>query len=231
MSRYPVHVIRYVQHLRILGSTYNEIQSIVGRTFSKGTLSDWCGHLPLSPEFREKVRLLNQKSWLKARKTSQFNRNLRRKMYIEQVTKLNIPIAKKVLDFEIAKIALAMLCLGEASKSASKSSSFSLGNSDPRIITLFLSWLRLCYPFDKYKVRCRLQCRADQNKEQLLQFWINHTGVPIQQFYPTYVDKRTNGKPTLKLGYKGVLLVTYLDRKVQYDLESLAQIVYNQVLI
>lgn len=232
MPRYSIHTIRYIQHLRILGNTYNEIESVVGKKFAKATLSDWCGHLPLSPEFREKVRVLNQKSWLKARKTSQFNRNQRREAYIKQVTKLNIPIAEKIHDPEIAKIALAMLCLGEASKSKDgKARSFCLGNSDPRIIILFLSLLYKLFKVSSDKIRCTVQCRADQDIELLINYWIEKTKIPREQFYKSRVDLRTIGKPTLHKNYMGVLKVDCLQSGIQRDLETLSQMVYNQVLI
>lgn len=205
---------------------------ITGRTFSKGTLSEWCRHLPLSPEYREKVRILNQQSWLKARKTSQFNRNQRRAVFIEKVTKLNIPIAKKIHDPEIAKIALAMLCLGEASKSKNgKARPFCLGNSDPRIIVLFLSLLYKLFEVSSDKIRCTVQCRADQDIEALMNFWIEKTKIPREQFYKSRVDLRTVGKPTLHKDYMGVLKVDCLQSGIQLDLESLSQMVYNQVLI
>jgi hypothetical protein len=55
------------------------------------------------------------------------------------------------------------------------------------------------------------------------------TKVPKKLFYKTQIDPRTIGKPTRKIGYKGVLRVDYFDTKVQLDLESLADLVYNQL--
>lgn len=121
-----------------------------------------------------------------------------------------------------------MLCLGEASKyKASKS--FSLGNSDPRIIYIFLSLLKKCFDFNIEKVRCTVQCRADQNIKDLEQYWIKETGVPKRLFYKTRIDPRTIGKPTKKKDYKGVLRVNYIDTRVQLELESLANLIYNQL--
>ena len=80
---------------------------------------------------------------------------------------------------EIAKIALAMLCLGEASKTRG---SFSLGSTDPRIITLFIELLKKCFTFDLEKIRCTVQCRADQNIELLETYWLNITKIPKKLF-------------------------------------------------
>jgi len=230
--RYPAQTIKLAKHLRILGSTYAEIKSVLGLCIAKATLCHWCKDVPLPPEYAKKVRMLNEKSWAKARSISIANRKQKREEFFQEIARKNTPIAEKIRSQNIAKIALAILCLGEASKYKRYGTGpFALGSSDPRIITLFLLWLRQCFPFDINKVRCRLQCRADQNVKVLMKFWIGHTKISRNQFYPTYIDKRTIGKPTMKKEYKGVLLVMYIDVKVQLELESLAQIIYNTVRV
>ena len=122
-----------------------------------------------------------------------------------------------------------MLCLGEASKYGGGSSSFSLGSSDPRIVVLFLRLLKKCFDFNLEKVRCTVQCRADQDIDALQNYWLKVTGVPKRLFYKPLVDPRTKGKPTKKSNYRGVLKVDYFSTRVQLELESLADLVYNQV--
>ena len=122
-----------------------------------------------------------------------------------------------------------MLCLGEASKYGGGSSSFSLGSSDRRIVVLFLKLLKKCFDFNLEKVRCTVQCRADQDTERLEKYWRKVVGVPKRLFYKPLVDPRTRGKPTRKSNYRGVLKVDYFSTRVQLELESLADLVYNQV--
>ena len=104
-----------------------------------------------------------------------------------------------------------------------------MGSSDPRIIIIFLTLLKKCFSFKQAKVRCTVQCRADQNVEELERFWLDVTKIPQEQFYKAQIDPRTIGKPTKKVDYKGVLKIDYLDIKVQLELESLANLVYNQL--
>ena len=59
---------------------------------------------------------------------------------------------------------------------------------------------------------------------------IRYDVVPKRLFYPTRVDSRTVGKPTLKSNYKGVLKINYFDTRVQLELEALADLVYNKLL-
>ena len=72
-------------------------------------------------------------------------------------------------------------------------------------------------------------CRADQNIEELEKYWQGKTGIPKKQFYKARFDIRSVGKPTKKEGYKGVLKVDYINTKIQLELESLANLIYNQL--
>lgn len=230
MFHYSSSIIRYVTHLRILGSTYSEINKNLGMHISKGTLSLWCRNIPLAPEYLEKMQRCNKNSWKKAREVSLKNRRERKKTLFQYITAVNDPIAAKISDNYTAKIALAMLCLGEASKSWN-GTMFSLGNTDLRVIKLFLSWLKQCFSFDLKKISCTVQHRADQDSQLLTKYWVKQTGIPITQFTRSYIDKRTIGIPTKRKDYMGVLRVTYHDRTIQYELESLAEMVYNRVTL
>ena len=125
-----------------------------------------------------------------------------------------------------------MLCLGEASKYNPKTSAnFYLGSSNPKIILLFLQFLKYCFDFKLEKIRCTIQCRADQDIKTLENYWQNTTGIPQYLFYKSRIDPRTKGKPTKKSNYMGVLRVDYFDRKIQFELESLADLIYNEVCV
>ncbi|MCX6793604.1 MAG: hypothetical protein NTY06_00690 [Candidatus Gottesmanbacteria bacterium] len=217
--------------LRKAGKTYQEIQLQVKTTIPKSTLSSWTRTLKLPKSYYERVDQLNVNNLSKARKIAVEQNRIKRSKFFNQLERKNRPIARKVTSHYVAKIALAMLCLGEASKYSAHSKSFALGSSDPRIIQLFLSLLRHCYPlFAIQKVRCTVQCRADQDTKKLEKFWQKTTSIPKSLFYKTRIDPRTIGKPTLKTDYKGVLRVDYLDSMPHHDLESLADLVYNQTI-
>src|SRR5258708_1881185 len=90
--------------------------------------------------------------------------------------------------------------------------------------------MRYCSDAKLEKFRCAVQCRADQNVRELQEYWQNITKIPKENFYKELVDPRTIGKPTKNKDYKGVLRVYYLDKKIQLELESLADLVYNRTL-
>jgi hypothetical protein len=222
-------IIDIVRQLRTEGKTYSEIRNRINLQVPKSTLSEWCKHTVLPENYRASIDELNIQNLGKARATAVMMNKVKREKFFENIRKINEPLSQKIHEGDTAKIALSMLCLGEASKSKSKGGSFVLGNSDPRIIVLFLELLKVCFQFDIEKVRCTVQCRADQDESKLKEYWQQVTQIPVKYFYKSRIDPRTIGKPTLREGYQGVLRVDYFDKKVQLELESLADLVYNQV--
>ena len=229
MKPFPQTLVQTVRSLRQQGKAYGEIQTILGQHFPKSTLSYWCKDIVLPEAYSKRIALLNFSNLGKARTIAIEINKIKREEYFERIKKANGPIAEEIKKNDVAKIALAMLCLGEASKSSRKSSSFYLGNSDPKIIVLFLGLLKQCYTFSIEKVRCTVQCRADQDANKLKTYWMNVTNVPEKFFYKPLIDPRTIGKMTKNKEYKGVLRVDYFDNSIQHELESLCELVYNDV--
>ena len=226
--RYDPLLVKKVQNFRSEGKTYGEIRKLLQFNIPKSTLAEWCKEITLPHDYAERIAKLNFNNLTKARSIALEINRIKRDEFFNSINKVNEPIAGKIKDPLSAKIALAMLCLGEASKYNSKTA-FSLGSSDPRIIIIFLELLKKCFDFDIEKIRCTVQCRADQNVEALEKFWRDVTKIPKRLFYKARIDPRTIGKPTRKTDYKGVLKVNYFNTKVQLELESLSQLVYNQL--
>ena len=230
MPRYPQQLIKTIQKLRSEGKTYGEIQTILRLHIPKSTLSWQCKNVILPENYQERINTLNTTSLTKGRIIGTEINRLKREQFFQLIQKINSPIAKMAKEKPIGKIALAMLCLGEASKyKPKKRSTFYLGNSDPRIIIIFLQLLKKCYPFCIEKIRATVQCRADQDAIALKNFWQKTTGIPEHLFYKPLIDPRTKGKPTKKANYHGVLRVDFFDTKVQLELESLSDLIYNEL--
>lgn len=228
--RYPKETIDQVRKLRAKGKTYGEIQLALHLQIPKSSLSWQCKDVPLPKGYQERIDKLNLTGLSKGRRIAAEMNKIKREEFFASLLQINSPIAQTIDKKNTAKIALAMLCLGEASKYHSISRhTFSLGNSDPRIIILFIGLLKQCFPFTIEKLRATVQCRADQDPIALKKYWQQITKIPDRLFYKPLIDPRTKGIPTKKPNYHGVLRVDYFDTKVQLDLESLADLVYNQV--
>ncbi len=230
MPRYSTNFIEKVHRLRSNGKTYSEIKEILQVNIPKSTLSKWCKGMQLKPAHLKRISNLNLDNLKKARMVAREVNKAKRERYLKEIEQSNSPIALTIYKHDAAKIALAMLCLGEASKSRRKTS-FYFGNSDPKTILIFLNLLERCFDFKLEKIRCTVQCRADQNTEDLEKFWMQTTKIPKRLFYKARIDPRTIGKPTKNKDYKGVLRIDYLDNKVRLELESLADLVYNQLAV
>lgn len=229
MNRYSEKDIEKAKKLRLEGKTYSEINGELGLIIPKSTYSYWFKELELSLEVQEKLSINVANKLTIARKKAVEVNKIKRNKFLKSLDEINEPISKKIKDKDTAKIALAMLCLGEASKYGS-GSVFYLGSSSSKIIVIFIKLLKSCFSIDSSKFRFTVQCRADQNVEELESYWRRVTGVKEGQFYKTRIDPRTIGKPTKKEEYKGVLKVDYMDTKVQLELESLANLLYNQAV-
>ena len=227
MAKFESNLKAQVQELRSSGKTYSEINLLIKQEVSKSTLSFWCKSVPLPSNYSRKIKKLNVTSLKKARVRALHVNNLKRKNYLLSLDERNFEISEQVCNKNVAKIALAMLCLGEASKYGV--SAFALGNTNPKIIIIFLQLLKLSSNFNENKLRCTVQCRADQNVSYLESYWSKVTNIPLKQFYKAQIDPRTINRPTKKPEYKGVLRINYLDSNAQQDLESLSSLIYNQL--
>ena len=209
--------------LRKSGKTYGEIRKIIGINIPKSTLSDWCSDILLSREQRQRVERLMERGAGRGRATALVVNKLRREKYIKAIKDRVSHLAAKLKNRDTAKIALATLYLGEGSKNQRGALMF--GNSDPPIITLFLSLLRRCYNIDENKFRCTLQCRADQNIPKLEKFWSQVTKIPMPQFYKARIDPRTIGKPSRKPDYKGVCRIDYFSGDIFMELKQIMDVI------
>lgn len=160
----------------------------------------------------------------KAREKAVIANRVKRQAYLDSVSASNQYLVNVIKNKDTAKVALAMLYLGEGGKSWQKASLY-FGNSNPDVIKLYLKLLRYCYTIDKSKFRCTVQCRADQDIDSLQRFWIHITGVPNRQFYQAQIDKRTIGKSTMKPDYKGVCRIDYLSAHLFTDIMQAIKII------
>lgn len=214
--------------LRLLGHTYSEINANLPKKIPKSTLSEWLKNLKFTPL---------QKQNLECNVQNKIKRAQRKAVKVTKqakINRLNLLRVKNsyllpLINIDVQKIMLSILYLGEGSKSKS-SQNMTLGSSNPKIVKLYITLLDNSFKIDKSKFRIRIQCRADQNILKLESFWQKITKIPKSQFYPTYVDKRTIGKQTNKINYKGVCAVTYFDRSIQYELELLYESMLKYVL-
>jgi len=208
--------------LRKDGKTYSEIQSKLNCPIPKSTLSVWFKNIVLSEDQKQVLKNRVTYNINRSRKLALATNRKKRKQYLKTVFDRIRHLKKLVEDRDIAKIVIAVLYMGEGKKS---NCSVVFGNSDPKIIALFLRLLRHCYKIDENKFRCTLQCRADQDIKNLEKFWSKTTGIPLKKFYKAQIDPRTIGRPSKKPDYKGVCRIDYFSADIFNELMKIAEII------
>jgi len=209
--------------LRRRGKTFSEIKQELNILIPKSTLSYWCQKVKLPRWYIPKIKKLNERNLSKAQKIAWRVNKEKREKFLREIDQKNRHLINLLNNKDVSKISLAMLYLAEGSKTTKGSLMF--GNSDPLIIRLFMGFLRQCYRVDEKKLRCTLQCRADQNIKKLEKFWSKITKIPLSQFYKARIDPRTIGKPSRKPDYKGVCRIDYFSANTDLELKRIAKII------
>ena len=212
---YPEEVREEARRLRREGWSLGDIAAKLGPP--KHTLTLWVRNIELTSEQRAR---LHEKEVMAAGRNRALAAQTNRAARVERI-RMAAEKAQAFLDtlddqHQANHIAAAMLYLGEGAKSEG---AFAFGNSDPRVIQYWLYLLRTSFEIDESKFRIQLMCRADQDYEELKQYWTEITG--ITRFIKGHVDARTEGIPTKRPRYKGVCKVSYHDVSIRRYLDAL----------
>jgi hypothetical protein len=118
----------------------------------------------------------------------------------------------------------AALYAGEGSKTRDK---LCFANSDPRLIYIFVTWMRQFFSIDESKWRVKLYLHEGLDLEVANEFWSTVTGIPISQFGKPY---RAVADPTIRrtkhvMGCPGVCYYSsLLFRRVMGLVEAVSSI-------
>jgi hypothetical protein len=217
MKQYPPLLVQQARDLRVQGLTYREINNYLHLSIPKPTFSGWFHNLPLPSFYRNKVQQIVNANLQKVRPIALANNKQILHRHLEQIRNKNTGLVNLV-DRPIGILLLSTLYWCEGGKYPARSS-LQFGNSDPKMIKLFLTLLRTCYCLDESKFRLTIQHRADQDSGYLTRYWAGITNIPLSQHYACYVDARSIGKPTHKTNYHGVCVIHYFDTDRQCELQ------------
>lgn len=223
---HPEEIKQKALKLRKQGYTYSEIPKILNYSIPKATFSDWFKQITLSEKAKQRILERIKRGGITGLGIAWKATRKKRAQFIKSIYEKVQSEVRDINDLT-AKLCLAMLYLGEGGKTGEI---FRLGNSDPKVILLFLKLLRKSFKIDKQRLRGVVQCRADQNISELETFWSNVTNIPLKHFYKTMIDKRTVNKPTKKLDYKGVFVVYYHSKALFLEVKFLSDIFYKRLL-
>lgn len=201
------------------GLSYNEIAARIG--ISKSTLSYWLRDIPLKPEHeaRLKERMRTNRATFAARAWS-INREryarARREAYQGGMKVVDALPNETAVD----ELALAMLYLGDGSKSGNRAE---MASTDPNILRYFVQALVRLYAIDVQRLSFRLNLveAARPFEQELKLWWSQQLACPLARFIKTQFDPRSRARQ-LTGDYHGVCTVTYNDTYLQQRLLGLA---------
>lgn len=201
------------------GLSYKEIAARTG--LSKSTLSHWLRDIPLQPEHesRLKERMRANRAGLAARAWST---NRQRYLQARQAAyNAGADVLSRLPDHaSVEELALAMLYLGEGSKSGNR---VQLASTDVAILRYFTVALVRLYEIDtgRLSFRLNLVAIARPQEEALRIWWSEQLGYGSDQFLKTQFDTRS-AATELTGDYHGVCTATYHDTYLQQRLLGLA---------
>ncbi|MFF8574652.1 hypothetical protein ACF06L_25870 [Streptomyces sp. NPDC015408] len=189
------------RELRLQGWTYDQIQVELG--CSKGSISLWVRDLP-KPERRrspEEAAAIARRGWEAKLRVREEERQQTRRRASEEVGMMS--------DRELFVTGVALYWAeGAKSKPYSRRERVSFVNSDPNVISIFLTWLKLLQ-VDPASLRFAVQIHETADVAGAEAFWADHVGIVTADLMKTTLKRHnpiTNRKNTDQ-SYRGCLRI------------------------
>jgi len=203
------HLVKFetkikARKLREKGLSYKEILEEIN--ISKSTLSIWLREIELTPD--QKKRLTNKMDRVRyevaKRKVAQ---RIERTKYIIKEAKTE---AKTFLKNPMFLTGIS-LYWAEGAKNPKESVRFS--NSDEAMVRLIMKWFRGVCGVPEEKFRVHVHIHNLHSRKNVCAFWSKVTGIPLKQFYKTYIKSTSLGQRKNVL-YNGTCSIVVNDRKL-----------------
>ncbi len=189
-------------NLRKRGHSFKEIG--LALSISKSTASLWTRSVFLDEKVRLKLKKFSEIGRLRG---NQVNKEKRIKL-LEDIDKNCNVLKDKIYNVNDYKLFLALLYWGEGAKTDGR---LIFINSDSEMVRIYLFLLRKSFLINENKFRILLHLHEYNNKDEIVHFWSNITGIP-KNLFSIYNKPHTgiNKKP----GYKGCLSIRYGDSRI-----------------
>lgn len=199
--------------LRKLGYSIKEVSEEMG--IAKSTSSLWLRDIKLSLQAEKRLeerRVIGQyKSRASILAKAEKQKNIRLKR--AQQTLSNLIISK-----ELAMLCCSLLFWCEGNK-GTNDRFVRFTNSDPKLVKLFLSFLRTGFAIDETKFRILMHLHTYHDEIKQKNFWSKNTNIPSSQFHKTYWKLNT-GKKKHK-DYQGCIAISYYSSELAKELSAL----------
>lgn len=170
--------------LRKKGGSIGEIARNLG--VSKSTAYEWTKNIEGAARFAE----IGRERWMKElQPLGALGQKRKREKKISQiVTEVQKELGQLQLTPELKKAVLASLYWAEGAKGRGM---LKFANTDPRLMSLFITLLRQSYILDERKFRVGLQLHWYHRDKKAKEFWSELLKIPDSQFHKIYHKKRS----------------------------------------
>lgn len=169
------------RELRACGWTLAEICAELG--VAKSSASTWCRDVVVDEEAleqRRRQRFLRGNEGARQRGPNKLQRA--KQAEIEEMQAAGSEAVGRLSDRELLLVGAALYA-GEGSKT---DGALRFANSDPRIIRVFMRWLRSSFEIAESRLRVRLYLHEGLDLDAAQLFWSTLTGIPLAQFTRPY---------------------------------------------
>lgn len=130
-------------------------------------------------------------------------------------------LVKRNLSIKEEKLKLAgvMLYWAEGAKAAGKNCTVDFANSNPKMVKIFVKFLKEICRVDERRLRVFLYCYSDQNIENILNYWYKLTDIPKNQFTKPYIRNDFLTEKSGKMQY-GLVHIRYYDKKLLIQIDN-----------
>lgn len=186
--------------LRRAGKSYNQISKTL--TIQKGTLSGWFKNDPVSQKV--KTALNDNSNPLVARRIKNFVEN-NRKRWLKWRSDARQEAENEFAELSKKPLFVAGLMLYWGEGDSKMGNPLRFTNTDPRMISLYVKFVRKVLEIPKKKLKITLVLYPDLLENTCKNFWSKITNLSKQQFYKTQFIKGRH--PTKRLS-NGICMIT-----------------------
>ena len=139
---------------------------------SKGSVSVWVRDVDFVPKARNRGHASQQPHPLRVKKLAEIERcRVEAEEFIGELS-----------DREFLIFGLGLYA-GEGSKTKT---TVSMANTNPRLLRIFVTWLRCNFCVDESRLRTKLYLHEGLDLEEATDYWSEVTDIPIEQFRAPY---------------------------------------------
>jgi hypothetical protein len=208
---YSIYTRKKAESLRRQGKSVKFIAKTLH--IAQSTSSLWLQNIHLSDKAIKEL----QKNKIVGQYKTKLIRQEKRKQLLDEIDTNSLNRLKAIpLNTPLYQLLASFLIWTEGGKSAKSYVNFI--NSDPIMIKTFLFLLRKGFTLNEKKFRALVHIHTYHNENQIRNYWINATQIPITQFSKCYL--KPNTKHRIREGYKGCIRIRYYDYRIALQLRS-----------